>query len=144
MKLLLKAALKGKKHTLLIFITILSLFFVTIAGQMEMFAFGALTDRGADFFTLFGSKKSSTSRVEKVTREDFEQKWDLIDVDQTGSITKQDAMRYLGDSAKDISFKDNPIKWAYGKFQGTMGSILPTQSSGLKILLFFNHLCSDF
>ncbi|MCP5491701.1 MAG: ABC transporter ATP-binding protein [Chlamydiales bacterium] len=45
MKLLLKAALKSRKHLYLLVITFFSLVLLTVASQMEMFSLGTLMDR---------------------------------------------------------------------------------------------------
>ncbi|NNM42867.1 MAG: ABC transporter ATP-binding protein [Chlamydiae bacterium] len=51
MKLLMKAALRTRKHLSLVIITFSTLFILTIANQLEMFALGVLSNVGSDFFS---------------------------------------------------------------------------------------------
>ncbi len=111
MKLLLKAALKSRKHFSLLIVTFLTLFALTIASQLEMFALGVLSNTGVDFFSLFGGDKK-TEQVQlpgedSVTFEEVQKKWKEIDTQGTGSITKQRASEFL--SAKTTI---NPLMWA--------------------------------
>ena len=112
MKLLLKAALKSRKHLYLLFITFGTLVLLTVASSMEMFSLGVLTDRGADFFNLFGTKKSQYERVERVTHEEMEERWSEIDVKGRGEITKADAALYMSKKSKG-----NPLNWVMSQLQ---------------------------
>lgn len=107
MRLLLKLAVKNKRHLSLLIVTFFTLFALTIASQMEMFALGVLSDNGADFFTLFASKE----KREQVTFKQIEAKWDEIDPERTGVITKQQATQYLTRHKQDV----NPLKWVMRK-----------------------------
>jgi len=99
MKLLFKAILKCKKHFLLGFFTMISLFLLTIANQTEMMSLGFLANSGTDFFTLFGQDKR-----ENVSWQDVENKWQDIDKHNSGSISKKDAAIYLAKNKKQ-----NPV-----------------------------------
>nr|NGX32566.1 hypothetical protein [Candidatus Anoxychlamydiales bacterium] len=57
MRLLLKAALKNSRHLSLAIIVLVTLQFMSIANQMEMFSLGFIANTGADFFTLFGKDR---------------------------------------------------------------------------------------
>ncbi|MFA6118824.1 MAG: ABC transporter ATP-binding protein [Parachlamydiales bacterium] len=96
MKLLLKAALRNRKHFSLALITLITLLFLSVSNQMEMFGMGFLANTGADFFTLFGKdKKGKLHSNDYVTINDVKEKWSKIDVDKTGKITKKDAAVYI-------------------------------------------------
>lgn len=67
MKLLLKAALGHRKHVSLIILSILTLFCLTIASSLEMFALGVISDTGAELFKDITHKKTEKTyqRVKK-------------------------------------------------------------------------------
>jgi len=88
MNLLLKAAFRSKKHFKYLIFSFLTLFGVTIANQMEMLTIGVIANNGTDFFALFGDR-------EKVSKEGFDDKWNEIDCENTGIITKEQAVVHL-------------------------------------------------
>jgi ABC-type multidrug transport system fused ATPase/permease subunit len=114
MKLLLKAALRNRKHLSLLVMTFLTLFALTIASQMEMFALGVMSNTGADFFTLFSpeNKQGGTPTQEGITLQDVEAKWRQIDTDGTGQITKQQATSFLAQNRET-----NPLNWILNKIK---------------------------
>ena len=63
MKLLLNAALKSKKHFLLAVFTLFTLFLLTVANSMEMFALGLMANKGCDFFSLFDSIQNKNEEI---------------------------------------------------------------------------------
>lgn len=108
MKLLLEAALRSRRHLYLFIITFFTLLCLTISSQMEMFALGVLSNNGADFFTLF----SEESNRDIVSLEQVQKKWDLLDKDNTGLITKQQATSYIAQKTEG-----NPLSWILAKMQ---------------------------
>jgi len=108
MKLLLQAALRNSRHLTLTLITLLSLLLLTIASQCELLALGVMTNTGADFFALFspdGKKVKDKIKLEEVLK-----RWDTIDTNGDGAITKRDAAHYL------VRRKDsNPLSWILQK-----------------------------
>lgn len=104
MKLLLKAAIQSRKHFKLLIFTIVALFGITIANQMEMFALGLLTNAGADFFALFG-KATAGATAGTVSLNEVVERWQEIDIENTGVITKQAATTYIG------THSSNPLSW---------------------------------
>ncbi|HSW86728.1 MAG TPA: ABC transporter ATP-binding protein [Rhabdochlamydiaceae bacterium] len=111
MKLLLEAALRNRRHLSLLITTFLTLFALTIASQMEMFALGVLSNNGADFFTMFSSSNDKRVRSsDTVTLNDIEVKWNQIDTDGSGEITKQKASAYMAQNRET-----NPLNWAINK-----------------------------
>lgn len=90
MKLLLKAALRSRKHIFLAIGTLISLLFLTVANQTEMFSLGLMANTGADFFTLFENKKADAVRFS-----DLKVRWGQIDKKNKGYITKKDAATFL-------------------------------------------------
>src|SRR3990172_1514020 len=109
MKLLFKAAIRTKKHLVLSIITTVMLLFLTVANQMEMFSMGFIANNGADFFMLFGKdKKGRMHSRDAVKLQDIQQRWDKIDTNNTGVITKKDAAIYIA-SRKNT----NPLNRVY-------------------------------
>lgn len=107
MKLLLKAVLTHKRHLSLLIVTFLSLFALTIASQMEMFALGILSKNGADFFTLFSPKKDGVIRSQNaISFHDVKVKWHDIDTEGSGIITKEKATTYM-----NLYRETNPLNW---------------------------------
>ena len=107
MKLLLKAALHHRKHFTLLIFTFLTLFALTIASQMEMFALGILSSNGADFFALFSPKKEEVIRShDAISLHDVKVKWHEIDTEGSGIITKEKAAAYM-----EKRRETNPLNW---------------------------------
>src|SRR3990167_9149304 len=92
MKILLQAALRVRKHIYLFLLTFVTLVGLTIANQAEMLTLGVLSNSGADFFALFSGKKG---RTESITLDDVKEKWNSIDQNHTGAITKEDVEDYI-------------------------------------------------
>jgi ABC-type multidrug transport system fused ATPase/permease subunit len=108
MKLLLQAALRSSKHFTLALITFVSLILLTIANQCEMFSVGLMANTGADFFTLFTPDGKKVK--DKISLSDVTRRWELIDLNEDGVITKKEAARYLA-QRKDT----NPLSWVMNK-----------------------------
>lgn len=104
MKLLLQAALRNSRHLTLAILTFVSLLFLTIANQCEMFSVGLMANTGADFFTLFSPDGKKIKN--KIGIEDVREQWKLIDSNQDGVITKHDAALYLANKKGA-----NPLSW---------------------------------
>lgn len=107
MKLLLQAALRNSKHFTLAILTFVSLLLLTQANQCEIFSIGLMANTGADFFTLFSPEKKVK---DKISLSDVIKRWEVIDTNEDGVITKQEATRYLA-SRKDT----NPLSWIMHK-----------------------------
>jgi ABC-type multidrug transport system fused ATPase/permease subunit len=100
MRFLFRAILKCKKHLILGVFTMLSLFVLTVANQMEMLSLGFLANSGSDFFLLFGHDKQSNS----VSLKEVQEQWKKIDSKGSGSICKGDAALYMAKHKKN-----NPV-----------------------------------
>lgn len=111
MKLLIKAALRSKRHLSLLLVTFATLICLTLASQMEMFALGILSNSGSDFFTLFSSSQDKSISPADISLEDVQNRWYQIDTQHTGSITKQDAASYL--ASREV----NPLNWIIKQFR---------------------------
>ncbi len=59
---LLRAALRVKRHLVLVVATIITLFWITMANQFEMFALGAISNSGSQFFTQNRTETVDTSK----------------------------------------------------------------------------------
>ncbi|MDX8431508.1 MAG: ABC transporter ATP-binding protein [Candidatus Algichlamydia australiensis] len=86
MKLLLKAALRTKRHFGIVLLNLVFCLGLLVASQMELFGFGLITRTDIDFFKLFGDGN-------KVTEQQIEKKWPKIAED--GVITRRRASAYL-------------------------------------------------
>jgi ABC-type multidrug transport system fused ATPase/permease subunit len=105
MWLLFQAAFRTKKHLALIVFTFLSLIFLTVASQMEMFALGILSNNGSDFFSLF-----SKEQVEGVSLQQVQDKWDLVAEKGSSVVTQHSASSYLATQKET-----NPLSWVMVK-----------------------------
>jgi len=111
MKLLLKSAIRSRKHLSFALLTLCTLLFATFADQLERCAFGLLANTGVDFFTLFGKEEGKRIRsVDHVSLEDMQEKWQTIEKKDPTVLTKQDAAIYIA-SKKEA----NPVNWIYRK-----------------------------
>lgn len=111
MKLLLKAALRSRRHLSLLIATFITLLALTFASQLEMFALGILSNNGADFFTLFSQKQEKVLPADAISLQQVQEMWKDIDTSGTGVITKQQASTYITSHKKDA----NPLNWILGK-----------------------------
>lgn len=109
MRLLLQAALRNGRHFTLALLTLFTLLLLTIANQCEMFSVGLMANTGADFFTLFSPDGKKTKN--KITLEEVEERWALIDQDGDGAVTKREAASYIA-QRKDT----NPLSWILHRF----------------------------
>lgn len=108
MKLLLQAALRNSKHLTLALLTFFTLLFLTVANQCEMFSVGLMANTGADFFTMFSPEGKKIK--DKISLADVTRRWEAIDVNEDGVITKQEAAAYIA-QRKDA----NPLAWVMHK-----------------------------
>lgn len=108
MKLLILAALRNSKHLTLAILTFVSLLFLTMANQCEMFSVGLMANTGADFFTMFSPDGKKVKN--KISMSDVTRRWEEIDTNEDGVITKQDAARFIA-QRKD----SNPLTWIMHK-----------------------------
>jgi ABC-type multidrug transport system fused ATPase/permease subunit len=109
MKLLLQAALRNSKHFTLAVLTFITLLSLTVANQCEMFSVGLMANTGADFFTMFSPEGKKVK--DKISIADVTRRWEAIDVNEDGVITKQEAAAFLA-QRKDA----NPLGWIMHKF----------------------------
>lgn len=108
MKLLLLAAIRNSKHLTLALLTLVSLLFLTMANQSEMFSVGLMANTGADFFTLFSPDGKKVK--DKIYLSDVVRQWDEIDQNGDGAITKRNAAKHIA-QRKDA----NPLGWVMHK-----------------------------
>lgn len=97
MRNLLKIVFLSKRHRFLIFLSIFSMICLTVASQLEVVAVGIITYKGPDFFELFApinEGKLEKSDVVDVKR--FSARWQDLDLDHKGFVTKEDARTFLG------------------------------------------------
>lgn len=104
MKILLKAALRARSQFFLFIMTFVTLIMFTFANQIEMISLGVISNSGADFFSLFGSKKVKKQPLETqtITFNEVEHKWIEITGDLSKPMTKQEANAYLAKKDKNL------------------------------------------
>lgn len=93
MKLLLKAALLNRKHYALLLVTVIAMFFLTLASQTEMLSLGVIAKTGPNFFSLFGSGETVGNPA--VSLADVEQKWATIAGSADAPLTMDQANAYI-------------------------------------------------
>jgi ABC-type multidrug transport system fused ATPase/permease subunit len=108
MRLLFFAALRNSKHLTLALLTLVTLLLSTIANQCEMFSVGLMANTGADFFSLFSP--DGKKQKDQIALDDVVHTWTLIDSNESGIITRQDAASYIA-KKKDT----NPLSWVLNK-----------------------------
>jgi len=86
MKRLIKIAFTQKLYRFLMVCTLISAILFTVASQLEIFSLGLVVKKGPDFFEFCSLDKEK----ESVSREELLKKWDLIDENKTGVITKEE------------------------------------------------------
>lgn len=135
MKQIFQAAFKSKKHLSLLFFAMVSLIFMTIANQMEMFSLGLMTNTGGDFFTLFEpERKSDDPRIGSVSFEEMKERWKEIDVKNKGVITRKESGDFLAKKPEE-----NPLKWFMLKLKNQFDL-----SSNIKALIFVLFVVAIF
>lgn len=102
MRALLKLAVTTKKHIMLLVATFISLIFLSVASQLEVFALGILSNKGVDAFALFAEKQKSGAD-EEIHLTKIVEKFPEIDKDNKGYFTKQEASSYLVSSKKEVN-----------------------------------------
>lgn len=95
MKLLLTAALRARTHLALLLVTLATLIGLTIANQTEMLTLGVISDTGTDFFALFASKDEKGKPNEYVTYQELQDRWNKVDQEKRGVITKEDTQSFM-------------------------------------------------
>jgi putative ABC transport system ATP-binding protein len=93
MKLLFKMAIGNRKHLTLFVFSLIAMCILTFASQLEILSLGIMAQKGPGFLELFAEKRDSVG-IPAVTKSDLEERWELIDRDKKGYITKQDIDDY--------------------------------------------------
>lgn len=86
---LFKIIFQKSQYRLLTALTLVTMCLLTFASQMEILTIGVITNRGPSVFEIFGSD------TEAISHENWELKWDQLDPNQKGAITKQDVASYI-------------------------------------------------
>lgn len=87
--LLLRAATTNRKHISLLIATVVAMCTLTVASQLEIFSLRVITDKGVDFFSLFGNSPEGISKAEILDN------WEAVADTSSGLITKDSASDYL-------------------------------------------------
>ena len=96
MTLLLKMALMNRRHLYLLLIAVVSIAFFTIASQLEVFAIGVMTNKGPDFFELFGPEEGGKIvKTAEVPQERLLNRWQELDSAKRGVVTEEETKAFL-------------------------------------------------
>lgn len=96
MRQLLSTAFRDRQHRFLLVLTLISMCLLTVASQLEIFSIGVITKKGPGFFDLFAPiHEQRLKPSDEVTKEQFEQRWQQIDTQGAGVVTKADALLFL-------------------------------------------------
>jgi len=116
MKRLFQIAFQHNKHRLLIIFTLVTMCFLTVATQLEIFALGVITRKGPEFFELFAPiKDDAFQRTSKITKAELDQRFNAIDTAHSGVITKSEASNFYS-QYRSANFIDNTIGMLDKKF----------------------------
>ncbi|MGM0440145.1 MAG: ABC transporter ATP-binding protein [Chlamydiota bacterium] len=97
MKLLFRIAVQNRRIFALLIVTVTSMIMLSVASQVEIFTLRVITEKGPDFFELFApiNEKGKLKPKEYVDKSTVDERWKDIDINDSGSITKQEAVRYM-------------------------------------------------
>lgn len=105
MRRLFSIALKNPKHRFLLMMTVVAMCFATLASYLEVFALGVITQKGPDFFEMFAPLEGGRlNPQDSVSRSTLDSRWQEIDREAKGVITKADALSYVAQQKKGGSF----------------------------------------
>lgn len=128
MKRLLSIAFKNPRYRILLFLTVISMCFLTFASQLEMFALGIITQKGPDFFELFAPEvNGQLQKTESITKSELDTRWDQLDLDNKNIVTKSETMQFMR-RFKSSDMLQNAIQ--------TMNRIFPISDNLNNLALF--------
>lgn len=131
MRQIFKIAFDKHKNSSLIALIISAMILLTFASQLEILALGIITKKGPDFFELFAPlKEGKLEKVEQISSDQVQVRFQEIDTHHTGFITPQEVDRFL------LQTKKSDI---IGQMTGWINEILPIKEnlSSLAIFLVF-------
>lgn len=95
MKLLLSAALRNRKHLVLLLVTLVATIGLVISNYMEVLCLGIVTKKSPDFFHVFGSIDNGTLvEANEITKEALDQRWEQLS-GGASTITPQDVSQFV-------------------------------------------------
>lgn len=116
MKLLLLTVLRNRRHMALLGFSVILICLVTFASQLEMFSLGVITKSGPGFFELFAPEVNGKLQSEDIVyKEALWQRWEQIDSQQQGYISRQEADNYIASHKKD-----DFLTWAMAKLNESL------------------------
>lgn len=120
--------LKDKALRFLIVFTIIAMCLLTFASQLEIFAIGIITKKGPDFFELFAPAVDGKLVLSgTVTHETFLERWQDLDVTQSGVVTPAEANEFLINHGRN-SILDRVI--------GAVDQVIPLSGNVTNLALF--------
>lgn len=128
MKTLFIQILKDKALRFLIVFTVVAMCLLTFASQLEIFAIGIITKKGPDFFELFAPTVDGKLVLSgSVTHETFLERWQDLDVTQSGVVTPAEANEFLINHGRN-SILDRVI--------GAVDQVIPLSGNVTNLALF--------
>jgi ABC-type multidrug transport system fused ATPase/permease subunit len=110
-----KIALGRHKYSALIGFIVSAMILLTFASQLEILALGIITKKGPDFFELFAPEKNGRlEKVDFITHDQLEKRFNEIDSNNTGEITFKDVDHFMqqaksGDLIEGVIQKVNTV-----------------------------------
>jgi ABC-type multidrug transport system fused ATPase/permease subunit len=87
MKYLFKLAFRDSRHLPLIFLTIVMMCLYSLSSQMEILAYGIITNKGPDFFKLFAPiQEGQLVPAQQVTQKQLIERWQELDPSGAGVV----------------------------------------------------------
>lgn len=128
MRKILKIAFKKQKHARLVGLIIAAMILLTFASQLEILALGIITKKGPDFFELFAPlKEGKLQKIDKITREEMQQRFDQIDSEKRGLITPQEVNQFMA-TTKRGDIIDTWTQW--------LNTLLPIKENLFSLAIF--------
>lgn len=116
MNRLFQIAFSKSKYRFLLGLTLVAMFLLTIASQLEIFTLGVITSKGPDFFELFAPIKDGTLvHTDTVAQTLLDERFKVMDVQGDGIVTKDDATAFL-QQWRHKSFIDNAMRYLDNHF----------------------------
>lgn len=87
MKYLFRLAFRDSRHVPLVVLTILMMCLYSFSSQLEILAYGILSNKGPDFFKLFSPVEEGSLHItSEVTKTQLLERWEVLDPLQTGVV----------------------------------------------------------
>jgi ABC-type multidrug transport system fused ATPase/permease subunit len=135
MRRLFTLAFQKQHHRFLIFLTLIAMCFLTIASQLEIFTLGVITKKGPEFFELFAPiQDGQLSRVQVISHQELEQRFQALDTSGAGVVTREDASLFFA-KWRHKDFIEHMMSYLDGLFNVT-GNVVNLAIMVIVVALF--------